>query len=54
MLYKVIAEASSGSEKEDYLFKAEEALKEAFDLRTTMTGQYSMVFSSPVYHDVES
>ena len=43
MLYKVIAEASSGSEKEDYLVKAEEALREAFDLRTTMTGQSSLV-----------
>ena len=38
MLYKVIAEASIGVDKEDYLVKAEEALKEAFDLRTTMTG----------------
>lgn len=38
MLYKIIAEASVGTEKEDYLVKAEEALKEAFDLRTTLTG----------------
>ena len=38
MLYKIIAEASSGVEKEDHLVKAEEALKEAFDLRTTLTG----------------
>jgi hypothetical protein len=38
MLYKIIAEVSIGAEKEDYLVKAEEALKEAFDLRTTLTG----------------
>lgn len=46
MLYKIIAEASSGPEKEDYLVKAEEALKEAFDLRTTLTGT---PFTSTLY-----
>ena len=38
VLYRLIAEASTGAERDDNLEKAGEALKDALDLRIEMTG----------------
>lgn len=42
VLYRLIAEASSGAERDDHLEKAGEALKDALELRIEMTGVRSM------------
>ena len=38
VLYKTLAEISENEEKADLLIKAEEALQDAYNLRSEMTG----------------
>lgn len=40
VLYRLIAETSTGAERDDHLEKAGEALKDALELRIEMTGAY--------------